>query len=118
MRVGRTFGLGAPRDNMAVGDNPGGPLGGGGSPGSANRGGPFSTGTSGGTGAATGARQYNLTVGMQIRNLLNHNNPGPIMGNITSPLFGLANQPAGDGGGVFTESANNRRLELQMRLTF
>jgi hypothetical protein len=55
---------------------------------------------------------------MQIRNLTNHNNPGPIIGNITSPLFGLANQPAGSGGGVFSESANNRRLELQTRFTF
>jgi len=55
---------------------------------------------------------------MQIRNLTNHNNPGQIMGNITSPLFGQANQPAGTGGGVFSESANNRRLELQTRFTF
>jgi hypothetical protein len=55
---------------------------------------------------------------MAIRNLINHNNPGPIIGNITSPLFGLANQPAGAGGAIFSESANNRRLELQTRLTF
>ncbi|MBV9435938.1 MAG: hypothetical protein JOZ44_07785 [Acidobacteria bacterium] len=56
---------------------------------------------------------------MNIRNLLNHNNPGPITGDITSPLFGRANQPfSGVGGGIFTESANNRRLELQTRFTF
>ncbi len=55
---------------------------------------------------------------MQIRNLMNHNNPGPIIGNMTSPLFGLANQPAGVGSGIFSESANNRRLELQIRFTF
>jgi hypothetical protein len=55
---------------------------------------------------------------MQIRNVMNHNTPGPIIGNITSPLFGLANQPAGDGGGIFSESVNNRRLELQTRLNF
>ncbi len=54
---------------------------------------------------------------MSIRNLLNHNNPGPIIGNITSPLFGYANQPAGSSVGAgFSEAANNRRLELQMRL--
>jgi len=29
--------------------------------------------------------------------LLNHTNPGPIIGNIASPLFGQANQPAGSG---------------------
>jgi hypothetical protein len=115
MRVGRTFGFGARGESIAVGGDPGGPLGGGQS--SANRGGPFSAGASGGS-APTGSRHYNLTISMQIRNLLNHNNPGPITGNITSPLFGLANQSAGDGAGVFSENANNRRLELQMRLTF
>jgi len=36
---------------------------------------------------------------------------------MTSPLFGQANQPAGVGAG-FSESANNRRLELQTRFTF
>jgi hypothetical protein len=61
---------------------------------------------------------YNLSISMSIRNLLNHTNPGPIIGNITSPLFGQANQPAGGGGFVFSEAANNRRLELQMRFTF
>jgi len=36
--------------------------------------------------------------------LLNHTNPGPIIGNIASPLFGQANQPAGSGGfGFFRE---------------
>jgi hypothetical protein len=55
---------------------------------------------------------------MYIRNITNHNNPGPITGNIASPLFGQANQPAGAGFGVFSEMANNRRFELQMRLTF
>jgi hypothetical protein len=118
MRVGRTFGFGTHRERAAVGADPGGPLGGGGGSGSVNRGGPFSTGTSGGTAAPTGGRHYNLTISMQIRNLINHNNPGPITGNITSPLFGLANQSAGDGAGVFTENANNRRLELQTRFTF
>jgi len=55
---------------------------------------------------------------MQIRNVLNHNNPGAIIGNIASPLFGRANQPAGSSTALFSESANNRRLELQTRLTF
>jgi MFS-type transporter involved in bile tolerance (Atg22 family) len=41
--------------------------------------------------------RYNLAISASIRNLLNHNNPGPIIGNITSPLFGLANQPYGVG---------------------
>ncbi len=59
------------------------------------------------------------SAGLSIRNLLNHTNPGPIIGNITSPLFGNANQVAGfPNGEGFSENASNRRLELQMRFTF
>jgi hypothetical protein len=64
-------------------------------------------------------RKYNLTVAMSGRNLLNHNNPGPIVGNISSPLFGQSNQIAGTPNGEgFLETANNRRLELQIRFTY
>ncbi|HSB27866.1 MAG TPA: hypothetical protein VLE19_08425 [Pyrinomonadaceae bacterium] len=55
---------------------------------------------------------------MSIRNIINHTNPGPIIGNIKSPVFGKANQPSDAGGCGFSESANNRRLELQTGLTF
>ena len=41
-------------------------------------------------------RRYSLIVSMSIRNLLNHTNPGPIIGNLTSPLFGFANQMYGN----------------------
>ena len=68
--------------------------------------------------SSSGSHRYSLSISMSIRNLLNHTNPGPIVGNITSPLFGQANQPAGAGGFGFSESANNRRLELQTRFTF
>jgi hypothetical protein len=135
MRVGRTFAFGAPREGSAAapggfgggpGGSGGGPGGGGGGPGGGGGGrgapssGPFSMGEGGGRGgfASSVNRRYSLSVSMQIRNLTNHNNPGPIIGNITSPLFGQANQPAGVGGGRFSESANNRRLELQTRFTF
>ncbi len=65
------------------------------------------------------SRRYNLTFGLSTRNLLNHNNPGPIIGNITSPLFGRANQIAGAPNGEgFSENASNRRLELQIRFSF
>jgi hypothetical protein len=64
-------------------------------------------------------RKYNLTAAMSGRNLLNHTNQGPIIGNIASPLFGRANQMAGTPNGEgFSEAANNRRLELQLRLTY
>jgi hypothetical protein len=70
-------------------------------------------------GSPTTARRYNLSLGMSIRNLLNHTNPGPIIGNLTSPYFGSANQIAGAANGEgFYETANNRRLEMQIRFTF
>ena len=78
--------------------------------------------TSGGTqGSKAANRRYTFTLSMAVRNILNHNNPGPIVGNIASPLFGQANQPYGVGvlGGTgFSESADNRRLEAQGRFTF
>ena len=121
MRVGRTFTFGSREGHAPVSSNPGGVSAGpGGGPGGAGRGEPSSPFSLGGatTGAGTANRRYSLVVSMQIRNLLNHNNSGPIIGNIASPLFGQANQPAGSGNPIFSESANNRRLELQMRFTF
>lgn len=68
---------------------------------------------------ASGSRKYNVIAAMSGRNLLNHNNPGPIVGNIKSPLFGRANQIAGTPNGEgFLETASNRRLELQLRFTW
>ncbi len=68
---------------------------------------------------ATTERRFNLTVAMSIRNLLNHDNPGPIIGNISSPLFGQSNQILGSPNGEgFLETADNRRLELQIRFTY
>jgi hypothetical protein len=70
-------------------------------------------------GYPTTPRRFNLSIGLSIRNLLNHTNPGPIIGNITSPYFGFANQVAGSQNGEgFYETANNRRLESQIKFTF
>jgi hypothetical protein len=118
MRVGRTFRFGTVREAAAAA-NTGGGVGGGG--GGEQRGAPtnpFGLAGAGQSGGTSTARRFSLTISMQIRNLTNHNNPGPIIGNIASPLFGRANQPAGPVGALFSESANNRRLELQTRLTF
>ncbi len=114
LNVRKTFGFGRAREGSAA--NASGPSGG-------NRNGPSSPFSVGGGpgGPASSNRRYNLSVAMSVRNILNHNNPGPIVGNIASPLFGQANQPFGVGvlGGTgFSESANNRRLELQTRFTF
>lgn len=63
--------------------------------------------------------RYTLSISMSSRNLLNHTNPGPIIGNISSPLFGRANQMYGSVNGEgFSENADNRRLELQIKLAF
>jgi hypothetical protein len=81
--------------------------------------GPFSSGGPGGP--SSSGHRYVLSVSMAIRNIVNYDNPGPIIGNVTSPLFGRANQPYGAGslGGTgFSESADNRRLELQVRFRF
>ena len=70
-------------------------------------------------GSPATSRKYNVTLAMSARNLLNHFNQGPIIGNILSPLFGRSNQtPGGANGEGFSENANNRRLELQLRFTF
>jgi hypothetical protein len=114
MRVGRTFSFGSGRERAASGRSDSGS----GPPRGAPTG-PFSVGGGGGGYTPSSSGRYGLTIAMQIRNVTNHNNPGAIIGDVTSPLFGRANQPfAGVGGGIFTESANNRRLELQLRFTF
>jgi hypothetical protein len=70
-------------------------------------------------GSPSTSHRFNLSIGISIRNLLNHTNSGPITGNITSPYFGFANQIAGSPNGEgFYENANNRRLESQVRFTF
>jgi hypothetical protein len=114
LRMAKTFGFGRERGS------------GGGRGGAGQGGGPGGQGAAGGFagGAPSTNRRYNMSISLSMRNVLNHNNPGPIIGNITSPLFGQANQMAGGagggaGGGVgFSENANNRRLEMQVRFTF
>ena len=112
LRIGRTWGFGAEHGSSAARTGRDGPA----------TAGPMLSapqGTRGLFGSPNTAHRFNLTVSMSIRNLLNHTNEGPVIGNITSPLFGRANQIAGSVNGEgFSELANNRRLELQLRFTF
>ncbi len=124
LRLAKTFGFGPAREGSTNRGGGGGGRGGGGGgprggPGGGMRGVGGLGGGPGGFGGGGGAtnRRYNLTLSVQARNLLNHVNPGPINGTLTSPLFGQSNTLAG-GFGAFAESGNNRRLELQMRFTF
>jgi hypothetical protein len=134
LRVAKTFGFGGSRESSANnrdfggggGDGRGGGRGpGGGGPGGGGPAGGFGGGPGGGqqaffrgmfNGGSTGQR-YNLTLSVQARNILNHVNPGPINGILTSPLFDQSNNLAG-GFGAFAQSGNNRRIELQARFTF
>ena len=114
LRLSKTFSFGFGSGQEAPSNIPGG------GERRADGGGVFG-GVTGGGGPAKTSRKYNIVLSMSIRNVLNRNNPGPIIGNITSPLFGRANQPAGSpalGGTIFSEAANNRRFELQTRFTF
>ncbi len=117
LNVTKTFVFGEGRSGTAAPSPGSGGPGPGGDPG--RSGGIFATGGGQGASGPSTNRRYSISIMMSIRNVLNHNNPGPIIGNITSPLFGFANQPAGSGGvGGFSEAANNRRLELQLRFNF
>jgi hypothetical protein len=71
-------------------------------------------------GRPAGDRPYNLTLGISVVNLLNKNNPGAPIGNLSSLFFGrsntlLAGRPTASGGNAV---AFNRRFDLSVRLTF
>ncbi len=110
LRVGKTWGFGRERGQARPAATP---SNGGVTPGPPPNNGGGITG-----GVSSTSHPYNLTLTASFRNLTNHTNPGPIIGNITSPLFGFANQAAGSGGSGISESANNRRLEIQIRFAF
>src|SRR5205085_12173517 len=63
------------------------------------------------------SRRYTLTCTVQMENLLNHTNPGPPIGNLSSPLFGQSYSSAG-AYGFGSNPAGNRRVELQIYLSF
>src|SRR5262249_37585028 len=84
LRVAKTIEIGGERKAVAAPTR--GPGGGGGEGRPGGGGGVFNTGggPQGGFAAPAGNRRYNLNISMSVRNLLNHTNPGPIIGNITS----------------------------------
>lgn len=122
LRLARTFGLGRlknPDRANRNSSNPGaaaapaapaaGPAGRGGISGFDN----MSSGVAG----SSSERRYSLTASVSARNIFNHVNPGPIIGDINSPLFGQSNQIAG-GVGAYSGNSSNRRLEFQLRFGF
>jgi hypothetical protein len=113
LRISKTIGFG--RERGAAAGTGGGSVSGAGAAMQAVTG----RGLGGIIGTPSTSHRFNVSFGLSIRNLLNHTNPGPIIGNITSPYFGTANQIAGaQNGEGFYETANNRRLESQVKFTF
>ena len=132
VRVYRVFGFG-PVANGATpsgGGGGGGRGGPGGGPGGGGRGGGAMSMGQGGGGRGMGGmgggsteHRFNLTIGLNITNVLNHFNPAGYQGVITSPQFlepttvntGFGGGGVGMGGGG---TANNRRIEFDSRFTF
>jgi hypothetical protein len=113
LRIAKTIGFGKERGSASVA-RPAAPTGQGAALAAVG-----GRGLGGLIGSPSTSRRFNLSIGLSVRNLLNHTNPGPIVGNIASPYFGFANQIAGGQNGEgFYETANNRRLESQIKFTF
>ena len=137
MRMYRVFGFGPARGANAAANGGGGNRGGGGPGGGGPGGGggprggggmrmgPAGGGRGGMGGGDTTEHRFNLTLGVNFTNILNHFNPGGYVGNLNSPQFGEATSVnTGFGGGGFGgrggggSVANNRRIEFQSRFTF
>jgi hypothetical protein len=70
-------------------------------------------------GGGVSDRPYTLTFSVMANNILNHTNPGPPVGNLSSPLFGQSVSLGGlIFGGFGMSAANNRRIEFQVRFNF
>jgi len=130
MRVYRVFGFGAARGNQSQSNRGGGGWGGGGDGHGPPGGGPGGMRGMGGPGmggmfGGSTEHRFNLTLGVNFVNILNHFNPGGYQGVITSPYFleatsvntGFGGGPF-QGGGMAGSTANNRRIEFQSRFTF
>ena len=67
-----------------------------------------------GLGSATN-RRYNLTFSVNARNIFNNINYAPLVGNLSSPIFG---QPNAIAGGPYGSSSAPRKIELQVMFNF
>jgi hypothetical protein len=115
LRVSKTFGFGTTKFAGTSGGARAG--GGGGGGGGRGGGGGFGGGPGGMGGGNTTEHRYNLTISINARDILNHENLSVPVGVITSPYFA---QSTGIAGGFAAEatSAEQRRIELQLRFSF
>lgn len=67
-------------------------------------------------GSARKEKPYKLALSAYFYNLFNHTNPGPPIGNLSSPLFGLSNQTSTEAS--FSTATSNRRVMLRMTFIF
>jgi len=114
LRLSKTFGFGAKKESAAGGPR-GGTFGrgpGGGGPRGGGGGGDHGGGMFGG---APSNYRYNLTFGVNARNVFNNVNVSNPVGNLSSPIFGESN---GLAGGPFSSSTANRRIDLQVSFNF
>lgn len=140
LRLQRSWSFGERKSQSDAGDMMGGPGGGpppGGGGGMRGGGGGMRGGGPGGGGppmmgglgpggmggmrnfGASSTGRYNLTLSLNAQNLLNHANYGAPGGDLSSPYFGVYRSLAG-GFGPMSGGAStyNRKLDLQLRLSF
>jgi hypothetical protein len=112
LRFSKTFGFGAKKEAAAAGGPGGGTFGrgpgGGGPRGGGDRGG-------GMFGGAPSNYRYNLTFGVNARNVFNNVNASNPVGNLSSPIFGESNGLAGR---PFSSPTANRIIDLQVSFNF
>jgi Carboxypeptidase regulatory-like domain len=106
LRLSKTIGFGPETKGGGGFDGSGGPHGHGHFGGAS--GGPM------GLGSAT-SRRYSLTFSVNARNVFNNINYAPLVGNLSSPIFG---QPNAIAGGPYGSSSAPRRIELQATFNF
>lgn len=122
LRLSKTFGFGTTHYSGQVGGARAG--GGGGFPGGGGgggHGGGFGGGGGGGGprfgGGESTEHRYNLTLSVNARNILNHENLNTPNGAITSPFFGESLGITG-GFGAEATASNQRRIDFQLRFAF
>jgi len=114
LRFSKTFGFGPVIENASTAMQGGG-MGGGTFGRGPGRGGPGGPGGGRGMDAGSTNRKYALTLGVNARNVFNNVNLGTPIGNLSSPQFGEANTLAG---GPYNTNTANRRIDLQLTLSF
>ena len=122
LRWSKSFGFGAKKEAATGPGGPGGstfgrgPGGGGGPRGGGPGGGGGDRGGMGGMfGGNPSNYRYNFTFSVNARNIFNNVNVVSPIGNLSSPLFGEANQLAGQ---PFSSATANRRIDLQLQFNF